>query len=624
MSRKIVHLFVALTLSLTSLTLFSCGGNSASGSGGGGDADIWGVNAAVKVLQDYGKAEYGSAVTEAKLVFDCIKGETESAQFIITPKTNVQAFDFSVSEAECADNGAKISSGAFEVFAEKYIEVVEPTALPGTSKGMAHLTGWWPDAIIPIKNYILCKENKIKADENQGIWVNVNVSEDTESGTYVGKGVLELDGKKYDIPVTVNVYDLTLPKEMHNRLAFGLWYDNIATAGVSVKEDTYSKYYWFLANKRITPTAIVPDYVKSGVGFANAVVEYAKAAIVSGYNLDVKGVSYYDASSDYSGTAIDYDYLVEVLNAMIDKNIELRLAGEKTETGGEIDLFKKLYIYLGGFEDEPTPQMYNLVKENDRRITRAKNALKSRLDAYPDLQHSFTQINHVVTATPLENLVGTDETGGVQTWCSTVGQYQSEKRRNWYYSRLDNAAGREYGEKTWWYLCEADRSPYATYFIDDNLISARITTYMQYDYRVSGSLYWCTNYAYKYTGPTTVRDYWSDPQTWFNVNGDGFLTYPGTKYKMSTPISTIRLEALRESEEDYEYFWMLEQEVDKYNSENGTDIDAKAIFREYFAELYDGTMPDLDSTKLIGKRVSFIKFLESVVKDSSALSKYIA
>ena len=150
-------------------------------------------------------------------------------------------------------------------------------------------------------------------------------------------------------------------------------------------------------------------------------------------------------------------------------------------------------------------------------------------------------------------------------------------------------------------------------------------TYMQYDYRVSGSLFWCTNYAMRIysDNDTRPRDYWDDPLTWFNVNGDGYLTYPGKKYNMSTPISTIRLEAIREAQEDYELFWMLEQEVEKYNTANGTSIDARDVYREYFADLYDGVIVDLDSTKFVNKRVDFLGFMESLIKDSSVLAQYV-
>ena len=627
MVKRFIYGIITAVMAISSLSAFGCGKSDDDTPDYEG-VDIWGVNSAVKVLRDWGKEEYGAAVTVAAMDFDCIKGETESAQFIITPEKKVSSFDFTIGDVT-GDNGATIESGSFEIFAQKYIEVERGSGVPAPSKGMAHLAGWWPDAVIPINKYKAVRENKIEAGDNQGIWVNVNVSENTASGTYAGKGVLTLDGKEYDIPITVNVYDLTMPKEMHNQLAFILLYDNIADAGVEITENTYSTYYWFMANKRITPAYVVPNFLRSGSNaeiaqsFAEALVPYAKSAIVSGYNLEKKGETVTNPDNGSDCTVMDYDYLVEVFKAVINKNVALIQAGEKTDTGEEIDIFKKMYIWLGPWEDEPSPDKYYAIKENDRRITRAKNEVKPLLDGYPDLQRSLMELKHVVTTPYNEQIAGTDETGGVQTWCSLVKEYQTEAGRAEYYARLDGAEGREYGENIWWYTTQECRSPYVNYDLDDNMISARMSTYMQYDYRISGSLYWGVNFARKVTaGGTPVRDYWNDPQTWFDVNGDGYLTYPGRKYNMNTPISTTRLEILREAQEDYEYFWILEQEVAKYNTSHGTDVDARAIFRGYFSDLYNGAIADLDSTKFVARRIEFIKFLENVVKDGSLLSEY--
>ena len=44
-------------------------------------------------------------------------------------------------------------------------------------------------------------------------------------------------------------------------------------------------------------------------------------------------------------------------------------------------------------------------------------------------------------------------------------------------------------------------------------------------------------------------------------NGDGYLTYPGAPVGQSEPISTIRLEQVREGLEDYEMFLLLQERI---------------------------------------------------------------
>jgi hypothetical protein len=56
-----------------------------------------------------------------------------------------------------------------------------------------------------------------------------------------------------------------------------------------------------------------------------------------------------------------------------------------------------------------------------------------------------------------------------------------------------------------------------------------------------------------------------DPASWRNDagvahNGDGYLLYPGPDLQ---PLSSVRLENLRDGIEDYEYLWLLRDNVQK-------------------------------------------------------------
>jgi len=62
-----------------------------------------------------------------------------------------------------------------------------------------------------------------------------------------------------------------------------------------------------------------------------------------------------------------------------------------------------------------------------------------------------------------------------------------------------------------------------------------------------------------------ASDPWTDMATVKNINkdlyGDGLLLYPGKKVGLDGPVSTIRLELLREGLEDYEYLVLLEKKL---------------------------------------------------------------
>ena len=86
-------------------------------------------------------------------------------------------------------------------------------------------------------------------------------------------------------------------------------------------------------------------------------------------------------------------------------------------------------------------------------------------------------------------------------------------------------------------------------------------------------LYWAANFW------NQTPDPWLDPVTYISgfdcsggwvLNGEGSLIYPGDQTKRYTgqpdvigPVSSIRMELLREGIEDYEYLWMLKDLGDK-------------------------------------------------------------
>ena len=168
------------------------------------------------------------------------------------------------------------------------------------------------------------------------------------------------------------------------------------------------------------------------------------------------------------------------------------------------------------------------------------------------------------------------------------------------------------GENIWWYGCMNPKVPYPTYHLDDDLITSRVLSWMQYDYGIEGNLYWVTN------DYNVGRDVWTNPEVETACPGDGYLIYPGREYGINGPISTLRLESIREGNEDYEYFWLFEQKIRQYNQEKGTNLDTNTILQTYFAGLYDGVMPARDSDAFYEKRVALLKMLEMLYTDTEA------
>ena len=592
--KKVVSLCMVLLMAAS--MLISCGQKKPNTENPAAVTDgvkLWWAYNTENLMQDFAY-DYDR---DSTLRFYGIKGDVESIQLMITPDKDVLDYDFTMGDI-ATQSGSVISADCFEIYAEHYMEITS-SYNPNT------VSGYYPDALVPLENYRSRRCNSIHAGENQGIWLNLNIPADAQAGTYTGEGKLTLDGKEYAIPIALTVYNVAMPEEVHPQSAYLIWYNYVESGEGTTDPQMYENYFWFLANKRITPDQPGPHITNDYAVYADYVAEnLAQNPMIPSYGLpyalkNIDGVNH-----------LDEDQVLALLNQLADKNIALRQAGNTS-----IDLFEKAYYYLGSICDEPDSiEDFELVRESDLIITNAKFKVAERLNHYPDLQESLLSLKHIVTTSYSEEMIGTDTQGGVQTWCPKYRFFHTEAQRQEYLDR-QNSQDRLMGENVWWYGCLDPRAPYPTYHLDDNLISSRIVSWMQYDYGIEGELYWCVNWYTSYTGE---RDVWTDAETGPQTPGDGYLVYPGKEFGVKGPISTLRLESIRESREDYEYLWLFEQKIEEYNRANGTAYDANTLLQTYFDGLYEGAIPVRDSVVFHQKRLALLRTVEALCTDLNA------
>ncbi|MGE5784730.1 MAG: hypothetical protein ACM3ZE_09065, partial [Myxococcales bacterium] len=104
-----------------------------------------------------------------------------------------------------------------ELFAEHYLNVTNRShALawePGSAAEPAGMTGWIPDALIPIQDDARLV---VPANQNQGVWVDIYIPKETPPGTYRGSFVVQAKGvpcplRTCWLPVELRVLDAVLP-----------------------------------------------------------------------------------------------------------------------------------------------------------------------------------------------------------------------------------------------------------------------------------------------------------------------------------------------------------------------------------------------------------------------------
>lgn len=552
-------------------------------------------------MQDYEYPELMSS-RDSTLRMYGIRGDVESVQLIITPKEDVANYSVEVDDLFNA-NGKKIGKSKIEVFSQWYVNVEG-------SYNTAAGNGMYPDALVPFKAMRKARLNTISAGMNQGLWFNITIPETADAGIYTGIATLKLDTESYAIPIELTVYDAVMPEEVHTHSCYRIEYNNMHKAEGTNTGDLAQAYYDFLIEKRCMPMLPSPTISEDYDAFVDWLVPYAENPKVSNYGLP------YTETTDANGNPIvSRERLMELFTKMAEKNISLRQAGNEN-----VDMFKKGLFYMGNLVDAPSGEKLEQVRACDLVLTECKYAVAEKyLIDYPDLYQSLLEVRSLVTTVYNESLVGSDTVGGVQTWASILPSWGSEAQRQQYYDR-QNSTDRQGGEEAWWYGCSTPYPPLPTYHIDDELIASRILSWMQFDYGSDGTLYWGVNNS------SSRSDLWENAVAYTGAMGDGSLLYPAKKFSTLEPLSTLRLESIREGQEDYEYLWMIEQAIMQYNLENGTNHDPKALMAHLYEGLYEGMRLTRGQPELfIQKRLSVLNVLQMITADpDSAINILLA
>lgn len=527
------------------------------------DLAVWWAESGWK-LSRTGQAP-GPEVPVRPVTLALARGEYEAAQVFIRPAADHQLV--SVSAPDLRGPGGAASGITVRTDELAYVEVTRPT--DATCE-----PGWHPDPLPP-----LALPRDLEAGLNLPLWLTVFVPRETLPGDHAGELVLRFrrgtDEITLPVPLAVHVYDFELPRETHLRSALGLGSGEINRYHkLTRREDrvaVFEKYLQNFAEHRISPYSFY-DYAPIDVRFEGdgpnkqARVDFTAFDAAASRWLGVRSADGL-LSSNPSGAGSPFNLFQLPLRGMGGGTFHSRHLGElegfQEGTPEHARLFRD---YLGQVErhlrakgwldqaftywfDEPDPKDYAFVVAGQQRIKAAAPGLR-----------------RMMTEQPEPELMG-----HVDIWCGLTPEWTPEKVR----------ARRDAGEEVWWYICTAPKAPYVTEFIDHPGTELRLWPWQSWQYGVTGILIWATLYWHSPEAyPEALQDPWQDPMSWVTSygtpkgtrspwgNGDGRFLYPPRRDPnaakdpcLDGPINSIRWEHLRDGMEDYEYFWLLDQEV---------------------------------------------------------------
>ncbi len=373
--------------------------------------------------------------------------------------------------------------------------------------------GWHPDPILDfLKGY------NIKKDEVQPVWIRISAPAGTPAGVYTAPiTVKAIDVAAVKLTLNVRVWDFDVPQQRHLRTAMSIYDVYLPYAYGKLTEPMQQRYEDFVLSYRINP-----DYIyRPEMPPIESLKRWDKQGLNAFNIIYIQKPNNIRAGDPFPAEQ------KRLLLGKIDEAVGLLKAN---------GLFEKAYVY--GF-DEIGPESFTAMQDIFSEI-------KAR---HPDL---------------LTLTTGYDDTFGIASkvdaidgWIPLTPKFDPK--------RVEEARAR--GKQVWWYTCIGPQAPWANWLIEYDLIDARMLMGLQAaKYRPDGYLYYAMMRWPLTKKPITFGPYTDWPPASFQTaNGDGSIICAGPH----GPLPTIRLENIRDGIEDYEYFWLLEQEIGRLKKLSG-------------------------------------------------------
>ena len=440
--------------------------------------------------------------------------------------------------------GNKVEQENIKMFREWYINC------QGASDELGE-AGEWPDALIPFVNPYLPSETigvpfDVASGRNQPIWIRVYVPRNTASGIYEGSIWVSADNEiTQTIPLSIQVWNFTLPDETHLKAVYGVengsyLNDYFAVEYNSVEHNQLrDRYYDLLADNRLSPGLIyyrVPVYSEID---GKVQLDFSESDALYSHLLDEKRVSAFGIPSPWDDMNEYYvfenhpertDFSDDEFTSKVRQYFSILY--NHFEEKGWID---KHYVYAIDETEWVSDEPYNNGREGYERVIKWSNLIHA---ANPKFK--FVIMDFPIPLSPYwPNLRAYGDIwdaymDDIDTYPKAIKECQAT------------------GKETW-----AVTNRYVD-LIDYKATMHRSVAWFAYKYDIDGLDQWDTTYWWSETEDKIVNPWQDDPITYAG-NGEGAMIYPGKDIGINGPISTIRLELSRESIEDYEYLYLLEQ-----------------------------------------------------------------
>jgi len=506
--------------------------------GGSADADlrVWTEGSGRRVLRDE------PAGTGASVEISAARNEWESFQVLMRSDVPVKGIVLEAGDLK-GPKGTILRGDDARLYRQHQLELTA-----GTHRNEGFKAGWYPDALIPFRNPLTRKPPgparfaavpfDLPGEQTHGFWVDIYVPAGTEPGDYHGTyRILAAGGKGVDIPVSLTVWDFTLPRVSTLETALGSpagrmrsYYRQRAQEGKEKEPSDWD------AVERQCAEMLTRHRINATPSSSLAPVAQPDGS----YKIPDEQVRKLREFVDrYHVNAIQVPRPTSIVKDPVKQREKLHAwLRSWDDAAAKLDRpFVTFYTYL---KDEPNDEeAYKFVQTWGRAIREAKSVVKVMV-----VEQTWTEKGKGGADSEWGELHG-----AIDIWCPLFCLFRAE-----------SAAKRQaLGERIWTYtaLCQGkDPSPW--WHIDYPLLNYRVPAWISWRYRIRGLLYWGGMSYWR-----QAEDPWTNPWTYGRpklvYNGEGTIVYPGRAAGYDGIAPSLRLKALRDSIEDYEYMAILER-----------------------------------------------------------------
>ena len=552
-----------LTVTLILLILFAPVFAAATSAAGNEERNwtVWGSHG----NQKFWKKNYKKYKHLTPVNIQSAKNEWEPFQIVINSHAKLN--NVRLKASELSDKQGNVIA-APTVYRQHYYDVTETA---NTTYGRL---GYVPDALVPVihpqtkaptSGKYGAANLKMAKDDLEAFWFDLFVNENTASGMYTGTVTVSADGvQDVVVPVRLRVFDFTLSKQKKLRACFQTSESSLYRINEVVKNGHRHFPYQYdemLHAHYIDNWSPITGWEygtnKARVSVRNGKVEvdwtqYDK--LVEPY---LTGEAYADKVpiqclvAPYWVPIMKNGKLISgIIYKINHKNVRYDLLEQyfaevqrHFKEKGWLD--KVMFFYF----DEPfvSPWKYESFVKVSKIMRRAAPDIRIMVtDGYRGKE----QVNQFVSE-PIEKYV--------DIWNPVTFQVASPELMRYYQNR------KKQGKFDLWCQTLANANPkrgVINLFPEYDMPFHRMWGYLSWKFGFQGLEWWET--AYFETIARGSKDPWVYPIAFpgFNqpINGDGRFFYPGTPDRIGgphTPISSLRMKAVREAIEDYEYMHML-------------------------------------------------------------------